>query len=116
MSIGYWAQEFDYDDDKNRIIKKAMLFEISLVHLPMNPKAEITSAKTFDIDAVKEIKTKRDFEKTLRDSGAFSQKAALFLTSFFSVPDSSDSDDGELKELLAVLNDGIAATKKLRIN
>lgn len=116
MSIGYYPTEYHEDDDGNRVITKMVLFEISLVHLPMNPKAKITSSKTFDIDAVKEIKTKRDFEKALRDSGAFSQKAALFLTSFFSVPDSSDSKDGELKELLAVLDDGIAATKKLRIN
>lgn len=113
MSIGYFAIDFEYDSDTEvRILKEIKLFEISLVPLPMNPNADITSAKTLDIDIAKKIKTKRDFEKTLRDCGV-SQKAAVYLATFFQPKDSSDSNS-ELKDLIAGLNELNNITQKLK--
>lgn len=91
MSIGFWAQEADYDDDGIRRIRKALLVEISLVSQAMNPKAVVTDMKKFDIGEVEKIKTRRDFEELLRESGAFSAKSAVYLASRFQeVPSESD--------------------------
>lgn len=114
FSIGYWAKEYKYDDDGNRVISEIELLEVSLVPLPMNPSAVITSAKTLDIDAAKEIQNKRDFERALRDLGC-SQKAAVYLSAHFNMPESSDSNsDSELKSLLNELNELNDLTQKLK--
>jgi HK97 family phage prohead protease len=68
MSIGY--RTIEAVSEGNGHVRKLMevdLFEVSLVTFPMLPDAKVT--------AVKSIKTKREFEKALRDAG-FSQKEA----------------------------------------
>lgn len=45
MSIGYIPTKFDYDDRGIRLLKEIDLYEISLVTMPMNPKAVITGTK-----------------------------------------------------------------------
>lgn len=112
MSIGYWATKVEWDDDYDvRTILKATLFEGSLVSQPMNEEAEITDMKRLEIDEVKNVKTKRDFEKLLRDSGAFSKKSAVYLASKFIEDDPSDSDDSE--ELKALIDNLDSLTKTL---
>lgn len=113
MSIGYYAEEFKEDENYKRTISKIVLFEISPVHLPMNQQATIESVKSMDIETVKEIKSNRDFEKCLRDSGAFSRSAAVYLAKFFNMPTPSDSDEG-LKGLLAKLSELKTATQKFK--
>ncbi len=103
MSIGYWAQEFDYDENGVRIIRKAMLFEGSLVSQPMNELAEVTGMKTFDISDVENIQTKRDIERLLRDSGAFSNRCCVYLASKFNFGEQSDS--ASKKGLSALVNE-----------
>jgi HK97 family phage prohead protease len=91
MSIGYWPKEFDYDSDANiRTIKEIVLYEGSLVSQPMNPEAAVTDMKSFGIDDVENIKTKREFEALLRESGAFSNKSAVYLASRFQEDDAGE--------------------------
>lgn len=46
MSIGYLTREADYEQDGTRLIKDVDLLEVSVVSLPMNPKAQITMVKS----------------------------------------------------------------------
>lgn len=66
--------------------------------------------KAYNLEQVIDIKTKRDFERLLRDSGVFSRKAALHLANNWNMPteerrESVDekSLSSDLKELLSVL-------------
>jgi HK97 family phage prohead protease len=106
MSIGYVPVKYEYDDKGVRLLKEIDLFEISLVTMPMNPKAVITGMKSFfDIDQVQDIKTKREFEKCLRESGIFSNQAAIKLASYFKNPsESAEKIDGQVKELIQLIN------------
>ena len=45
LSVGYQTKDSEYRDGA-RVLKEIKLFEVSLVGLPMNPKAEITSVKS----------------------------------------------------------------------
>lgn len=49
MSIGFIVKEDDYKD-KVRFIKSLDLFEVSLVSMPMNPRAMVSSFKSEDIE------------------------------------------------------------------
>jgi HK97 family phage prohead protease len=101
MSIGFYTVEDSWDENI-RTIKKATLIEGSLVGVPMNASAVVTDFKSYTIEDVEEIKTKRDFERLLRDSGCFSKKSVTYLASRF-VDVQSDSEDeslcGEFKQL-----------------
>jgi len=94
FSIGYRVKEFlkDADTGVRKLIKVA-LFEVSFVTFPMNPAAKVTGMKGLSVDRVKEIKTKRDFENILRESGVFSKDACVMLASKFREPDQSESDE-----------------------
>lgn len=96
MSIGYIVQEWYYDEEKNiRYITKCRLIEVSLVGFPANDQAQMTSFKSLNIDDLKkEIKTKREFEKLLKDSGLFSQKSAAYLASM--IRDEFDDANGDV--------------------
>jgi HK97 family phage prohead protease len=100
MSIGYWAQEFEYDEDGIRHIHKCRLYEGSLVSQPANEKAEITDMKAFEIDEVKQVKTRRDMEDMLRDSRGFSRKSAVYLASLFTPEEPSESDESKAMKAL----------------
>jgi HK97 family phage prohead protease len=60
MSIGYRILKDEFVDGA-RVLKELLLFEVSLVVLPANPRARIT--------AVKSISSIRDFERFLHESG-----------------------------------------------
>lgn len=87
MSIGYSAINYSYNDNGKRLLKEVDLWEGSLVTFPMNQEAIITGMKKrelkFELADIQHIKTKRDFEKFLRDSGVFSVSAAKQLASYF---------------------------------
>lgn len=98
LSIGYIPVKYDYDDRGIRQLKEIDLYEVSPVVMPMNPKAVITASKKLDVDDVKKILTKRDFERCLRESGAFSVNAAIKLASYFVPRESASADEGLLKD------------------
>lgn len=71
MSIGFYCRSAEYDEKKSiRTIKKADLFEVSLVTFPANSNALITGVKAADITTI------RQFEDFLRDAGGFSREQA----------------------------------------
>ena len=102
MSIGFSVNEELTDDEGRRTITRAAIWEGSMVDEPMDMGATITDVKSFDIEQVQEVKTKRDFEKLMRDVG-FSQKAAKYLASNYSEQrdDVGEKEAEELKRLEA---------------
>ena len=48
LSIGFSVPQrgMDYEEDGTRVIKEAELWEVSVVSLPMNPRATVMHAKT----------------------------------------------------------------------
>ncbi len=79
FSIGFSVVE-DAMEDGIRVIKKATIWEFSLVSEPMNPKAVVTEVKTLTVDEVKALHVK-ELEKVLRESGNLSKQAAKYLVS-----------------------------------
>lgn len=85
MSVGFnilkHGSEWVFDEEKKqstRYIKKAELWEVSVVPFGMNPRAKLTSVKSAD-----DIADIRDFERMLRDSGySRKQAAAIALHGF----------------------------------
>ena len=77
MSVGFKTQDYEYDKQSIRRIKKAELFEVSLVSFPMNEKANILSVKSSDIE------TERDFEHFLKQAGYSNKHAKLITTHGF---------------------------------
>jgi HK97 family phage prohead protease len=99
MSIGFVPREWYYEDGI-RHLTKCFLPEISLLPKGSNKKATLNSFKSLNIEETKEIKTKREFEKVLKDSGAFSQKSAAYLASMVRdefIEDSGDAGEPEVK-------------------
>lgn len=87
LSIGYMPTEDGWAvKDGIRYLTEVMLYEISLVTIPANPEATIDEVKgrKITVEDVKNIKTKRDFEQTLRESGVFSNEASVKLASMLS--------------------------------
>lgn len=101
MSVGFKTQEYEYDEKSVRHIKKAELFEVSLVSFPMNEKANILSVKSSDIE------NERDFEHFLKQAG-FSNKQAKIITNhgFKAFMDRKDGNDNiEAENILKALQD-----------
>lgn len=111
FSIGYTVDDYDMKGGV-RELKQLELWEISMVGEPMNEMARITAVKNnlskiYQYEEIKNLKDKRELEKLLRDSGAFSRKAATYLSSLFELKQSdsvSKIDNQELKSLLNYLN------------
>ena len=62
LSIGYRTRDYEMvDKTSNRLLKDIELFETSVVTIPMEPKATVTSVKTET--------SIRDVERALRDAG-----------------------------------------------
>lgn len=91
MSVGFKTQDYEYDSQSVRHIKKAELFEVSLVSFPMNEKANIMSVKTDDIE------TERDFEHFLKQAG-YSNKQAKIITAHGFKAFMQKKDDTETTE------------------
>jgi HK97 family phage prohead protease len=127
FSIGYSINDYDLEKAQdgmlNRRLKELELWEVSMVGEPMNPKAQITSIKStaFNVDAISQIETKNQFnefliknldllskkelEKTLRDSGLFSKQAALILASKFGKKQSESVDTKENNNDVETVNE-----------
>lgn len=72
--------------------------------------------KMFNLDHVIDIKSKRDFERLLRESGAFSKKAAIFLASQWGQQPSSEvrSDSADVKSVSDPLRELLETLKSAR--
>lgn len=98
MSIGFRTKTFSIDQDTGiRELIKVDLKEISLVTFAANPLAVVTGFKDEHKEIVgaeraKEISTKRDFERCLRESGMFTKDAACILAKYFHGEHESTTD------------------------
>ena len=76
LSIGFKVNDYEITEGgKQRRIKSAELFEVSLVTFPANEQATITSVKS------DQIKTIRDYERALRDDLGYTADQAKALAS-----------------------------------
>jgi HK97 family phage prohead protease len=98
LSIGFSINDDGYEEKEDRsglIIKEiAKLREISICTYPCEPKAQITAVKSEDVE---QLKTVRDFERFLRDSG-FSKSVALAIVSRAKQVFADDLRDSEKQE------------------
>lgn len=66
------------------------------------------NGKYFTLSDVKGLSDKRDFEKVLRDSGMFSRKASVFISSLIKQSESAETNEilnsEELKKLMSYIN------------
>ena len=110
MSIGYRVMEDEYDSAASvRTITRADLLEVSLVAMPMNDQALITSVKSLDIDG---LETLSDAERLLRDAGrSFSRKEALdFVSRVKRIAQREAGDDQSDNRALRKLADTIRSS------
>ena len=81
MSIGYGTVKSSYDSKSEvRYLEELKLYEISLVTLPMNPKAQITAFKSLNPNFIEKIKSAREIETILKEAG-FSVREAKTIIS-----------------------------------
>jgi uncharacterized protein len=69
LSIGFHSAR-DAMKDGVRQLADLDLYEVSLVAIPMNPRAQVTAVKGADVASI------RGFERWLRDAGGFSRSRA----------------------------------------
>jgi len=110
LSIGYMLKAGDYEDltDGKRLIKRVShLAEISIVTYPADGAArvDLASVKAEDFDA---IETVTDFERLLRDVGAFDRQSAKKLIAkakqLFSKRDADEEVQAEAKALSELMH------------
>lgn len=104
LSIGYRVRDDSWDRVTGvRTIKKADLFELSLVTIPMNDASRVSAVKT-----IEELESLSEIERHLRDACGLSKSEALALVSRVkSVIGRSDS--GESSASLAELAGALKA-------
>ena len=108
MSIGFIVinQEIDLDDGRIRRLTEVDLKEVSSVTFPANEQAVITDVKKITVDDVKEIKTRREFEKFLREAGLSKSAAEMVVSNKFNESLQGDPvDDLELKNALKAMTE-----------
>ena len=126
FSIGFSVDDFEMEGDI-RTIKKATIWEISVVLEPMNPHAQITQVKNHEDDEVKTYNTedvkgwgKRELEQALREGAKFSKNASKAIISLNiwtdkdSVEEEAEKEEGkqfdqilaELKGIKSVIGGG----------
>lgn len=108
VRIGCRSEGLEFTEDGYRIIKSVYkLPEISIVGLPADDYARITSVKMDEIETIK------DYERYLRDAGKFSRKDAVALVATAKrVLSQSDSGD----ELATIASRIDAINKSFRGN
>ena len=91
LSFGYKILEKEFQDDI-RIIKKAFVFEISLVSIGMNRKAQIIKYKSLDLDNIKELNP-RDMEAAFKNGFQASNNMAKKLVSLIKADSQREVDN-----------------------
>lgn len=90
LSIGYTTVDQEFDSQGNRLIKQADLWEVSVVSLPMNPKAQIQHVKS-RLSAIGEyvprddemVELKRETEHFFRNKGLSRKMARQYVNNLF---------------------------------
>lgn len=92
FSIGFNVVDSDTAHDGTRTLKELDLWEVSLVTIPANEKAKVTSVKKMDIkdsdekiidaEAAESINTRTEFEQMLKKTGSFTRKSRVILASY----------------------------------
>lgn len=113
VSIGYRtlvASNEDRDGERVRIIRKAELYEISLVNLPMNPAARVENFKTLSVEEFDRM-TEREREARLKAHGLSTNVTKRLLAGLRDAGDGNRRDAGseEKRNQMAGLPD-LAAT------
>jgi uncharacterized protein len=88
LSIGYRPVEFEMrskPEDPRRRLKSVELIEVSIVGMPANGRARVSSVKSAD-----EIMTIRDLEYALRDAGLSKSEAVKVASRFQAKADRGD--------------------------
>lgn len=98
LSIGFVTRDDSYDRVTGiRTIKKADLWEVSIVNFPMNDLARVQTVKSIET-----IENLRDAERYLRDSGYSRAEAVAFIGRVKSLGQ-SDSDEGDMQQIVEAL-------------
>jgi len=108
LSIGFLTREDSYDQKTGvRTIKKADLWECSLVTFPMNDDARIEVVKSME-----QINDFKSAEHYLRESGGMSRSEAVaFVSRVKSLMQRDSAEDTEAKQLIDALTRRYAAIK-----
>lgn len=113
LSIGYRVTDYEMQDSVNgsvRVIKEIDLVEVSIVPIPANDMAKISTVKSL-LDAEGSIASKRDVERTLRDAGLSSRQAKAFIAGGYEALERDAKGGGEAVERDAQLDEsGILAS------
>jgi HK97 family phage prohead protease len=98
LSVGFITRDDSYDRVTGiRTIKKADLFEVSIVNFPINDLARVQSVK--GIELIEDLKSAEQF---LRDVGLSRTEAKAFIARLKCLGQ-SDSDGGEMQQLITAL-------------
>lgn len=104
FSIGFNTEDSEAKSDGGRNLKKIDLWETSFVTIPADSYARVTGFKSRTIEQIRsDVKTKRDFEKLLRESGLFSKEASVFLASRLNLEPGEPETDIEAKAAHAAM-------------
>jgi HK97 family phage prohead protease len=96
LSIGYETLKQDWDNDGNRLIIKANLWETSIVSLPMNPLAQVAHVKSQLSERGEYVPSVRQFEDILRDVGCTRSVAKRMIAKVYEGEQKPDTHrDGE---------------------
>lgn len=98
LSVGFISRDDSYDRVTGvRTIKKADLFEVSIVNFPMNDMARVHAVK-----GIEGLSSLSEIEDYLREAGNFSRNEAKCLIARIKQSTRADADDG-LAQLAARL-------------
>jgi HK97 family phage prohead protease len=89
LSIGFQTRDAVYEKDQ-RVLKDLALFEVSLVSMPMNPQARLTSVKSATAD---EIRNAVQFERFLKQHGFANSLARRLAAGWNHAVGRQDDDD-----------------------
>lgn len=99
LSIGFQTRDDSYDRVTGvRTIKKADLWEVSIVNFPMNDMARIQTVKSIEL-----IEDLKSAEQYLRDAGLSRKESVAFISRIKECLGRSDSDGGEMQQIVNAL-------------
>lgn len=106
LSIGYVEIDSEYDSRRGTaLLKKLMLFEVSVVAMPANPAARVTG--------VKSITSIRDLEDALRTLGFSGREAKRLAAGGWGALRRDDSD--EVRDVAELLKQSAAQINSLNL-
>lgn len=99
LSIGFVTRDDSYDRVTGvRTIKKADLWEVSIVNFPMNDMARVQTVKSIEL-----IEDLKSAEQYLREAGLSRKESVAFIARVKDCLGRSDSDGGEMQQIVEAL-------------